>query len=74
MRNYRSLLFLLFACTSAIAAAAQPSNGQDVMRSNGKIYVVMTVVIVIITGLLFYVINTDRKISKLEKRMKEGNR
>lgn len=41
----------------------------DTMRSNGKIYVVVAVVMVIFSGLLFYIIQTDRKISKLEKEV-----
>lgn len=41
----------------------------DTMRSNGKIYVVVTVVMVIFAGLIFYMIQTDRKITKLEKEV-----
>jgi CcmD family protein len=37
------------------------------MRSNGKIYVVVTVVLIILIGLLLYLIRLDRKISRLEK-------
>jgi CcmD family protein len=37
------------------------------MKTNGKIYVVMTVVIVIVAGLFLYVLNLDRKLTKLEK-------
>jgi hypothetical protein len=39
----------------------------SVMRSNGKIYVVVAVVLTILFGLIAYVIRLDRKISKLEK-------
>jgi hypothetical protein len=39
----------------------------DAMRSNGKIYVVIAVILTILAGLLFYVARLDRKISKLEK-------
>lgn len=39
----------------------------DLMKSNGKIYLVMTVVTIIVIGLLLYVMRVDRKISKLEK-------
>ena len=39
----------------------------DFMRSNGKIYVVVAVVTVIVIGLFIYLINLDRKITKLEK-------
>ena len=37
------------------------------MRSNGKIYVVMAVVITIVTGLLVYLFQLDKKIKNLEK-------
>ena len=40
----------------------------DVMRSNGKIYVVVAVLAVIFIGIILYLIRIDRKISKLEKR------
>lgn len=40
---------------------------KDFMRSHEKIYVVMAVVITIVLGLFLYLINLDRKISKLEK-------
>jgi len=39
-----------------------------VMRSNGKIYVVMAVVATIVTGLFVYVYFIDKKISKLENK------
>ncbi|MEP7165887.1 MAG: CcmD family protein [Ferruginibacter sp.] len=39
----------------------------DVMRSNGKIYVVVAVCLIILIGLFFYVMMLDRKISKIEK-------
>jgi len=46
-------------------------DNKDVMKSNGKIYVVMTVVIVIVTGLLLYLVSLDRKISRIERDSKE---
>jgi len=39
----------------------------DFMNSNGKIFVVMAVVVVIVIGLFIYLINLDRKIKKLEE-------
>lgn len=46
---------------------AQQTTETEVMKSNGKIYVVMIVVIVIVLGLFGYVFSLDRKISRLEK-------
>jgi len=40
------------------------------MRSNGKIYVVVAVILIILIGLLLYLVRLDRKITKLEKNAK----
>jgi len=40
------------------------------MRSNGKIYVVVAVLVIILSGLVFYVARLDRKIGKMEKELK----
>lgn len=46
-------------------------NGQEptgnMMRDNGKIYVVVAVMLTILAGLILYLVRIDRKISKLEK-------
>ena len=42
----------------------------DFMRSNGKIYVVLAVVVTIVIGIFIYLVNLDRKINKLEKDKK----
>jgi hypothetical protein len=39
----------------------------DTMRENGKIYVVVAVVLTILAGLILYLVRIDRKVSKLEK-------
>jgi len=38
----------------------------DMMRENGKIYVVVGVIVIIFLGLTFYAIRIDRKLSKIE--------
>jgi hypothetical protein len=42
----------------------------DALRSNGKIYVVVTVLVIILIGLFLYLVNTDKKISRIEKDIK----
>lgn len=42
----------------------------DTMRSDGKIYVVVGIIAIIMGGILLYVINTERKIAKLEENFK----
>ncbi|HEV7333056.1 MAG TPA: CcmD family protein [Flavisolibacter sp.] len=39
----------------------------DAMRENGKIYVVVAVVLAILIGLFLYLIRLDKKISNIEK-------
>ncbi len=39
----------------------------DAMRKDGKIYVVLAVVLTIFAGIIIYLVRLDRKISKLEK-------
>jgi CcmD family protein len=41
------------------------------MRSNGKIYVVVAVIVIILIGLIVYLVRLDRKITKLEKEIKQ---
>ncbi len=39
----------------------------DAMRDNGRIYVVVAVLLTILAGLVLYMIRIDRKITKIEK-------
>jgi CcmD family protein len=54
-----------------------PSFGQsevemaDTMRSEGKIYVVVAILLIILGGLVTYLFLMDRKISRLEKKAEE---
>jgi CcmD family protein len=42
----------------------------EAMRSNGKIYVVVAVLLIILAGLFVYLFQTDRKLTRLEQRIK----
>lgn len=41
----------------------------DRMRADGKIYVLVGIITIIFIGITVYMVNTDRKISKLEKNL-----
>jgi uncharacterized membrane protein len=60
-----------FLVLATISAQAQNAEMADTMRSNGKIYVVVAIVLVILLGLVIYLITIDRKVSGLEKRLPE---
>jgi Na+/proline symporter len=72
MNNLKKIiLFFVFVCIQVITNAqtiVTDSNSNDLMRSNGRIFLVMTIVVFIVAGLLVYVYSLDRKISKLEKK------
>ena len=55
----------------ANAAWAQSAEMADTFRSEGKIYVVVAIVLIILTGLIVYLFLLDRKISRLEDRIHE---
>jgi purine-cytosine permease-like protein len=59
-------LFVVGMFLSVIANAQDKPEMADVMRSNGKIYVVVAVCLTILLGLFFYLIIIDRKITKIE--------
>lgn len=72
MDKLKSLLFfaaaLLFSGGPAFSQTTpQPVEMADAMRADGKIYVVVAVILTILAGLILYVISIDRKIGKLEK-------
>ncbi len=61
-----SIVIFLMSITRAFAQDAPPEMG-EALRENGKIYVVITVIGIIFTGIISYLIYLDRKISQLEK-------
>ena len=67
-------LLQIFLFTTITAFAQAPGTDApemaDVLRQNGKIYVVVAAVVIIVAGLLAYLISLDRKVSKLEKEIK----
>ncbi|RYD57109.1 MAG: CcmD family protein [Sphingobacteriales bacterium] len=66
---FLSFIYILFASISAFAQSSEPEMA-DVMRTNGKIYVVVLVLATIFAGIVVYLISLDRKISRLEKNSK----
>jgi CcmD family protein len=43
----------------------------DAFRADGKIYVVVAIISVVVVGLLAYLFTIDRKVGKLEKEIKK---
>ena len=65
----KKFLYLFLLMTISTIAKAQDAEMADVMRSNGKIYVVVGIILIILIGLITYLFMLDRKITKLENKL-----
>jgi hypothetical protein len=77
MSGLKKVLFILIAILISVATFSQDTTDKtvsmaDQMRSNGRIYVVIAVMLTILAGLIFYIARLDRKVSKWEKLEKKG--
>ena len=63
---------VLFAQLIAFTAFCQDVEMADGLRSDGKIYVLVSILLVIFIGLIAYLISIDRKTSRLEKKLGEN--
>jgi CcmD family protein len=59
--------FLLLAVPFVSYAQDAGKQSSDFMRSNGRSYVVIAVMLTILIGLFLYLVRLDRKLTKLEK-------
>ena len=67
----KALLILFFSLISFVASAqASDIEMADQFRADGKIYVVIAVVSVVLIGLFAYLFRLERKVTELEKRNK----
>jgi len=67
MRKILVLALLLLAFIPVFAQQNQQVEMADVMRSSGKIYVVVATMAIIFTGLAIYLFSIDRRLKKIEK-------
>lgn len=70
MNKYK-ILFTAILASLFTGVSGQPVEMADTMRSEGKIYVVVAIVLVIFMGLVAYLIMLDRKITRIEKKLPE---
>jgi len=71
MNKFILFLSSLLISAAAFAQEASPVEMADTMRSSGKIYVVVTVLLIIFVGIVIYLSRLDSKLSKLEKELKK---
>ncbi len=74
LNSTRLYRFTLFLCglLLTLPAAAQTDRPEmaDLMRADGKIWVVVAVLATIFAGIFAYLIRLERKVSRLEREAK----
>lgn len=68
--KFKITVVLLLALANQTMAQATDVEMAETLRSNGKIYVVVTILCVVLAALLIYLFSIDRKVKKLEDRFK----
>lgn len=71
MKRIGKLLLTLLLATPAYSQEVEMA---DRMRADGKIYVVVAILLVILIGLITYLFMIDRKATRLEKKLNENSR
>lgn len=65
MHRCLTYLFLMILGTTALAQEVEMAEG---FRADGKIYVVIAVILILLAGLFVYIFRIERKLKKLEKQ------
>ena len=75
MKKHAAYFFLTLVMLSVSSILAHAGDGDpemaDVMRSNGKIYIVVSIVLIVLAGLIAYLFTLDKKVKKLENLLAE---
>ena len=70
LKKFTALLTFCLVFADTLHAQMPAVEMADELRASGKIYVVVLVMVIIFIGVVIYLINLDRKISKIEKNQK----
>lgn len=71
MNKIISIIVFLGSFFLSPLASAQPEMA-DTMRSEGKIYVVVAILLTIFIGLIGYLVLLDRKVTRIEKKITDN--
>ena len=71
----KKIIFALMLLLSSVQLFAQSNDVEmaDALRSNGKIYVVVICIVMILLGLLIYLFSLDKRLKKIEKKSSDKN-
>lgn len=68
INRFKGLIIALLAWQTSFAQGG--TEMADLMRANGKIYVVVAVIAIIFAGIVVYLVRIDNKTNHLEKELK----
>lgn len=68
-----ALTLFMFIATLNLFAQENGVEMADSLRSNGKIYIVVICIAIILLGLLIYLFRIDRRVKMLEKKSGDKN-
>lgn len=68
MKKYNFILLILTFLVSTTTLSAE-SGAVDFLRSTGKIYSVIAVIVVVLLGIGFFLYRMDNKLTKLENHI-----
>lgn len=71
MKHFVKFLFTIALILVASFAKAQDAVMADGLRSEGKIYVVVLIIMIVLFGLIAYLFLMDRKLNRIERQIKD---
>jgi hypothetical protein len=71
MKNSAKYFFTLLLMFVAALANAQDAQMADGLRSEGKIYVVVLIIMIVLLGLIAYLFLMDRKLNRIERQIND---
>jgi hypothetical protein len=71
MKNSAKYFFALMFTLITTLTNAQDAAMADGLRSEGKIYVVVLIIMIVLFGLIGFLFLMDRKLNRIEQQIKE---
>jgi amino acid permease len=68
MKKYISIIAIIINCVSTVSAQSL----DNLFRSEGKIYVVVGTLAIILSGIILFLIRIDKNLTKLENQIKRN--
>lgn len=72
MKNFfKYFIYLMLPFVSTLVQAQESVPMADNLRSEGKIYIVVIIILIVLVGLITYLFLLDRKLGRMEKMINE---